>query len=94
MNILKTSVKPWLKKKGTCIWNSGPQVLWISYKSESINDYIRRKNPVMKCVLSRCLFSDDFVVYRSFVMLTTDFIEVLSSLSLTFCSVLPEIPCG
>ena len=42
---------------------------------------IQRKNPVMKCVLSRCLFSDDFVVYRSFVMLTTDFTEVLSSLS-------------
>ena len=44
------------------------------------NDYIQRNNLIMKCVLSRCLFRDDFVVYRPFVKLTTYFIEVLLSL--------------
>ena len=48
------------------------------------NDYIQRRIPVVKCLLSRCLFNDIFVVpkiLRAFVMLTTDFIEMLSSLS-------------
>lgn len=45
------------------------------------NDYIQRRIPVIKCLLNGFQFNDIFVVSRSFVMLTTDFIEMLSSLS-------------
>ena len=84
MNILKTSVKSWLKlkKKNTpvLVEKVDPRFYESVANRKVKNDYIQRNNLIMKCVLSRSLFCDDFVVYRPFVKLTTYFIEVLLSL--------------
>lgn len=72
------------EKKGSFIWKSGPGLYKSVVNQKVKNGYMQRRNPVFTCLLSRCWCSDIFVVHRSFVMLTTDFIEMLSSLSQHF----------